>query len=114
MNLGMIIRHPDGSYLAGERFVTTGEKWTSAAVASFQKETMRLAAESIDRHPRELRDISTLTVGVNVKDLPEIKERLRELRQSILNMKTENEEADCVYQINMQVIPLTLPPQGAL
>ncbi len=114
INLKMLTRHPDGTLRATDHFVTTGEKWKSAAVVGFQKETMRLAAESIDRHASELRDISTLTVGVSVKDLPEIKDRLRELRQSILNMKTENEKVDCIYQINMQVFPLALPQEEPL
>ena len=66
-----------------------------------------MAGESLERHVKELRDISTVTVAVNHNDLEEIKERAREFRQSILQLNTEEKELDVVYQVNLQVVPLT-------
>jgi hypothetical protein len=31
----------------------------------------------------------------------------REFRRSVLQLKTDNTVADCVYQVNVQVFPLT-------
>jgi len=110
--LGLIKKDSLGRYRQAGAFITTGEKWQSAAIHSFQKETIRLAAESLDRHPKKHRDISTITVSVSHKDLDEIRERIHEFHQSILNIKNDN-PADCVYQINIQVIPLSSIEDGA-
>ena len=91
--------------------LTSGERWRSAAVKDFQKETINLSAQSLELHPKELRDISTVTVALSQKDLPEIRERIGKLRKSILTLDNEN-EPDIVFQINVQVIPLTVPLGG--
>jgi uncharacterized protein (TIGR02147 family) len=104
--LGMVKVDDDGVYRPVEAFVTSGEKWHSAAVGEFQKQTIKLSADSLDRHSRGKRDVSSLTVAMSAMDLDEIRERIRQLRQSILTLDNEN-EADTVYQINIQVIPLS-------
>jgi uncharacterized protein (TIGR02147 family) len=106
VKLGMVRRTAERVYEPVDAFVTSGEKWHSAAVADFQRETIRLSAEALDRHPRDRRDISTVTVALSAKDLPEIRERIRQLRQSILTLDNEN-QPDTVYQINIQLIPVT-------
>ncbi len=104
--IGMIKIDENGVYRPTESFVTSGEKWHSAAIRDFQKETINLSAEALELHPKEKRDISTITVALSSKDLPEIRERIRQFRQSILTLDNEN-EADTVFQINIQVFPVT-------
>jgi hypothetical protein len=55
-----------------------------------------------------VRDISTVTVAIRFGDLEEIKNRIRELRQSIMHMMSDSGDPDCVYQINFQAIPLSM------
>jgi uncharacterized protein (TIGR02147 family) len=105
-HLKLICKDENGRYCQTDRFITTSDKWKSAAIHSFQKETIRLAVESLDRHPKTIRDISTITIAVSHKDFDEIRRRIGEFRRSLLQMTNEN-EADCVYQINLQAIPLT-------
>jgi uncharacterized protein (TIGR02147 family) len=106
MKTGMIQRGKDGIYRPIDAFVTSGEKWQSSAIRDFQKETINLSAQALDRHSKEMRDISTITVALSAKDLPEIRERIRQLRQSILTLDNEN-KPDTVFQVNIQVIPVT-------
>jgi uncharacterized protein (TIGR02147 family) len=105
-HLKLIAKENDGDYKQREKFITTSDKWKSAAIHSFQKETIRLAGESLDRHPKNIRDISTITLSVSRNDFEEIKRRISDFRQSLLQMTNEN-GADCVYQINIQAIPLS-------
>ena len=105
--LGLVRPDAEGIYRLSNAMISTGEAWHSEAIHAFQMETLALARESLDRHPKELRDISTITVSISHKDLMDIRERAKEFRQSILQLKTGNEEQDVVYQINVQVIPLT-------
>lgn len=109
--IGLVRRDGDGVYRPTDAFVTSGERWQSIAIQNFQKETINLSAQSLDLHPKELRDISTVTVALSRKDLPEIRERIRQLRQSILSLENDN-EPDTVFQINIQVIPVTNPLGG--
>ncbi len=106
-DLGFIAVDKEGVYRLTDKMITTGDAWRSAAIHTFQQETLTLAREALDRHPKEVRDISTITVAVSHEDLMEIRARAKEFRQSILQMKTGNEVPDVVYQINIQVIPLT-------
>jgi uncharacterized protein (TIGR02147 family) len=106
--LGFVTKNNDKTYSIANEKISTGQKWHSAAIHSFQTETIQLAKESLDRHKKELRDISTVTVAVSHKDLEEIKLRAQEFRQSILQLQTRTGEMDVVYQVNVQVVPLTV------
>lgn len=105
--LDLIATDENGNYKPTDKIVTTGDSWRSAAIHSYQKETIELAKESLDRHPKEIRDISSITISVNHKDLEEIRRLTAEYRKSLLSMKTGNGESDAVYQVNIQVIPTT-------
>jgi len=109
--LGMIKRGDDGIFRPTDLYVTSGERWHPAAVRTFQKEAISLSAQALDTHPKETRDISTVTVALSQDDLPEISERISKLRKSIL-MLNSGKERDVVYQINVQVIPVTVPLGG--
>jgi uncharacterized protein (TIGR02147 family) len=104
--LNLIVRDEQGVYRQTDRFISTSDKWKSAAIHSFQKETIRLGGESLDRHPKEVRDISTLTIACSQRDFEEVRRRIAEFRKSLLGMKN-GMKADCVYQINIQAYPLT-------
>lgn len=104
--IGLVKRGEDGIYRPTDNFITSGQRWQSAAIHNFQKETIKLSAQSLDIHPKELRDISTVTVSLSSKDLPEIRERIRQLRKSILSLENDY-KPDTVFQINIQVIPVT-------
>jgi uncharacterized protein (TIGR02147 family) len=94
-------------YRVTDRFVTTNRQWRSLAVKAFQAETIKLALESLDRHARPRRDISTVTVSIAEKDLPTLRERIAEFRNDILKMAEASAETDSVYQLNVQLFPLS-------
>jgi uncharacterized protein (TIGR02147 family) len=104
--LNLISKNVKGVYCQTDTFITTTDKWKSAAIHSFQKETIRLAGESLDRHKKDIRDISTVTIAVSIKDFDEIRAKISDFRKSLLLMTNEN-TADCVYQVNIQAIPLS-------
>jgi uncharacterized protein (TIGR02147 family) len=87
--------------------ITTGEKWRSAAIRRYQQESIELALQSLLADPKDVRDISTVTVAVRFSDLEEIRARIKELRQSLMHLMADSGEPDCVYQINFQAFPMT-------
>jgi uncharacterized protein (TIGR02147 family) len=105
--LGMVVREKDGTYRATDQFVSSDGVTRAVAVRAFQKEMSMLAAEAIERIPKEQRDISTLTLSTSAACLEAIRERLSEVRQEIMEMVKMDGKADEVYQLNFQVFPLT-------
>jgi uncharacterized protein (TIGR02147 family) len=104
--LKLVSKDRSGVYELCDTFVTTGGSWQSLAIKDFQRETIRLAAESLDRHKKDERDISTVTVAINRKDLYELKERISEFRDSILKFVGDSEGPDGVFQLNVQLFPV--------
>ena len=104
--LDLIRKDASGIYTLSNSFITTGQSWRSLAIKEFQHETIRLADESLDRHKKEDRDISTVTVAVNKKDLKELKARIAEFRDVILKLAEESDNADSVFQLNVQLFPM--------
>lgn len=107
LSLNLIKKDSAGIYRQTDVRITTGNEWRSAAIHSFQKETISLAEESLDRVKKELRDISSITISANQEDLEQLREMAREFRNSIHQMKTGRSKSDTVFQINLQIIPLT-------
>jgi uncharacterized protein (TIGR02147 family) len=112
MRLKMVKKDASGVFRPIDAMVTSGEKWQAAAIRDFQKESILLSAQSLDQHPKEERDVSTVTITLNEKELPEIRERIRQLRQSILSLD-EDVVPDRVYQLNIQLFPVTRRTGGA-
>jgi len=107
--LGLIKKDDDtSSYFLTDAFITTGDAWKALTVRAFQKETMQLAEESLERHPKELRDISTVTIALPGDALPEIRERIAEFRKTIFTLVNEYDTVDEVYELNIQLFPLSL------
>ena len=111
--LDLIERLPSGRYCQTDKAITTGSEMKSLAVTMFQKENLRLAAESLERHDSRDRDLSTLTVGVTEKGAQHIAEEIALFRKRLIELVEKEEPVDRVYQINFQLFPLsTLPGKG--
>ena len=105
--LGFIEKHAGGSFKPTERIVTTGERWHSLAIESLQEQLIELGKGSIRRFPKERRDISTITMSISPDDFGRIKTILQECRQQILKVVHESQTAESVYQLTMQLFPMT-------
>jgi uncharacterized protein (TIGR02147 family) len=105
--LKLIKKDPDGRYRMTDGAITTGPQWNSLAITAFQEETIRLSAGSLARHPKEHRDISTVTMNINEHDFEEIREKISEFRSSIIKYVNEKQLPDRVVQLNIQLFPLS-------
>lgn len=105
--LDLISCDENGRYHLTDNAVTTGEQWHSLAISAFQEQTIRLSQESLERHDRSLRDISTITMNINSENFEEIRNRITEFRHSIIAYAGECNDPDRTYQLNIQLFPLT-------
>jgi uncharacterized protein (TIGR02147 family) len=107
VKLGLIAKEVDGNYHTTNQNLTTGWKWYSHAIESNQCDMIRLAGEAIGRFSKETRDISTVTMGIDEKALPEIREHIRQFRSSLINIANSHAGKGRVYQLNIQFFPLS-------
>ncbi len=109
LRLGLLRTNNRNALELTDTYISAGpEQIRPVAIREFQRETMKLAMESLERHPPELRDISSVSVTLNPKDLPIIRDRIKTLRESILKFSSESTGEREVFQLNMQLFPLTL------
>lgn len=108
-NLKVVTINSDGRYVQTHQLITTGKKWHSLAIQSFQEETLKLALHSLSQQPKEVRDISTLTMSLSRSSLDDIKEILEQTRKSIVQVIHESSNANTLYQFNLQLFPMTRP-----
>jgi uncharacterized protein (TIGR02147 family) len=96
----------EGRWVQSDQALTTEPEVRSLVVANFHREMIRLAAESIDRHSADERDITAVTVGVNRNRMAEIREKIAAFRKEILEMACGDEDPAEVIQVNIQAFPL--------
>jgi uncharacterized protein (TIGR02147 family) len=112
--LQLIRREDDGIWHLCQKHIRTGQQWRERTVREFQTDTMRLATEALERIPPGRRDISTMTLTLAERDLPLLRERVAEFRRDLVRLAEESDPADSVFQVNLQVFPLTeAPVRGA-
>ncbi len=106
-DMEMISEDKNNRSHATEKLLTTGEKWESIAVQHFQLEMLRLAEDALIHMPKDERDISTLTIGLSSAEFFKVKEIVRRARQEILAVAEDSTGRECVYQLNMQLFPIS-------
>ncbi|MGM0442940.1 MAG: TIGR02147 family protein [Fibrobacterota bacterium] len=107
LRLDLIKCNDAGRYILTDNAITTGESWTSIAVRKFQNETIELSRQALSRHPRDERDISSVTMNITGEELSAIKKMLRRFRSSVISYVNHVDAPTRVYQLNLQLIPLT-------
>jgi hypothetical protein len=84
-------------------------KKTSDARKRLQRSLLEKSITAIDHVPFEHRENASLTVAINKNRIPEFKEKLKEMRQSLASQFQGNGEKglDEVYQLTISFFPLT-------
>lgn len=105
--LHLIKKNSNGVYIHTHELLSTGDEWCSIAIRSFQRETLRLALRSFETHHKNIRDISTATITISNDDLKELRKATQEYRNRVLQIIDESDNPEHVYQLNIQLFPLT-------
>jgi uncharacterized protein (TIGR02147 family) len=94
-------------FVPTKNFMTSGPYVTDIGIVQYHQEFLDLAKQAIEVIPQEERDITSLTLAVN-KDLADkITMELAELRRKLIKWSVELPQKECVYQLNLQLFPLT-------
>jgi uncharacterized protein (TIGR02147 family) len=85
---------------------TTSHDVSSAALRQAHKKVLQDAADSLDEVAVELRDVTSMTMAIDPRKIPEAKARIREFRRSLSEF-LESDIRTEVYRINIQLMPVT-------
>jgi uncharacterized protein (TIGR02147 family) len=105
--LGLLVRNSDGKLQQAQALVTTGPGPLGHHVFVYHQAMLDLAKRALDHLPRTERDITSVTLCVAEADLPRVKQRLKELRQELLQLAELTSAPERVVQLNLQLFPLS-------
>ncbi|MBD3241060.1 MAG: TIGR02147 family protein [Chitinivibrionales bacterium] len=111
-DIGLVRRGSGGLYVQADNAIATDDEVRSADLASFQLHTMDMAKNALRKTPGEQRDISTLTVSMSEKNFERFKGEIQRFRKHLASLACNDQAPDGVYQINIQLFPMTRGQNG--
>lgn len=110
--LGLLVRNGHGRLKQADPLVTTGSGPLGHHVVNYHRAMISQALRALDEVPRDERDISSVTLSVGERALPELKQRISAFRAEILQMAEAYGPAERVIQLNIQLFPLSARKEG--
>ncbi len=114
LRLGLIAQEEDGRWHSVQQIITTGAQVQRHALRAYYGTCLQLAKQSMNGVIPERRNLSGLTLGVSEKTYEKMVERLAEVRQELVEMAVNDSGADRVYNLNMQLYPVSGNEHGRL
>lgn len=94
-------------FLPTKTRVSTGDEIASVAVIRYHQQLLDLAKNSLTTMNEHERDISAISFAVPSYMIEEIKEEIRIFRKKILSLTEQERRPDTVYQMAIQLFPVT-------
>lgn len=110
--LGLIERK-NNHYVTTENTLRTGDQFNNEMIIQFHYKMLELAKASIQQFTTSEREIGAVTVSLSEKNFLHLKQRLKELKEEILELSESDKDADQVFQMNLQLFPLTKKIRGS-
>ena len=108
IKIGLLKRDKDGKLMQQDASIATLPEVFSIELFNLHREWVKLAQERFPVVPPENRDYSAMTVPVPKSKVKNIKKMIADFRDEILAyLNTGDQEFEEVYQINMQMFPVT-------
>lgn len=105
LSLG-ILKLENNKLIKQVQHIYTAKEIMSKAVQEYHKKMSLLAIEEIANQDIENREYNAISFNIKKKDLPKIKETIREFSDQIVQ-EFESESADETYHLNVQLFSLT-------
>lgn len=103
-----LIYEADGVWHASDKVLSSEYQVQSVALKNYHIGMLECAVESLDKHTSAEREFQGLTLSVSKTTFMQMKNRIRTFSDELLEMAaSENVAPEEVYQINLQMFPLT-------
>lgn len=107
LKIGLLEYDKDKGLRQANGALDTPEEIQSMAVIPYHRNMINLALQYLDDGPWNLREFNGGTIPMNKETLIQLKEKIRELRKEINEMTEQLDDVTDVYQLNIQLFPLT-------
>lgn len=105
---GLVNKNKDGFYIRSDNeSISTGLDAHSFYINNYQRAVLNLAQEAINNYTRDCRQFSTLTLSLSPGGYKKFLFELQEFRHKLLTVGEEDSEEDRIYQLNIQLFPLS-------
>jgi uncharacterized protein (TIGR02147 family) len=108
--LGLLTRNENGRLVRGDVSLTTGHEVRAVVVPAYHRQMIERAGAAVDDVPPDERDISALTVCIKAASLSDLKQKIHRFREEMLNRSDSDEQPERVYQLCVQLFPLSKTP----
>lgn len=107
LKLELITYDPELGYRQASGAITVPDDTRSVAVFNYHQSMIGLAAEALSKSALEQREMNGATITIPLNKLAEIKEKIRAFRKEMNQLASSYENPDEVFQLNIQLFPLT-------
>lgn len=107
LKIGMLEKSADGKLKQAAGAVSVADNTKSVAVYNYHQAMIRLASEALRALSPDEREMNGVTISIPKDQLPLLKEKIRAFRKEINQMASSFENPDEVFQLNVQLFPLT-------
>ncbi len=106
--LGLVAHDTEGRWSLTDKHLSTGPFTDSLIVNNFVINTLDIARDAFYRFPKDQRSFSAVTLSVSEDGYMKIKAASDEFRRTVVDIVKKDSNMDRVYQMNMQLFPLTI------
>jgi len=106
IRLGLLTEE-NGSLSKTNKFLTNfSPGQTSAAHKELQRQVLTMALNALDNVPQEEKDITSMTMAINIKKLPEARKKITKFRRELCEFLEDGRQTQ-VYQLGLQLYPIS-------
>jgi uncharacterized protein (TIGR02147 family) len=107
--LELIRESAPAQWEVSDNHLSTGDAWSSLAVREFQRTMLKMAADALHIHPKENREIATLSLAIPREEISTLQEMMSDFRKQVAKWALSLNDSDCVMQFNLSCFPLSMP-----
>ena len=105
IELKMVLIDEEGTLQRSRENFRTSDDVADLSVRKAHDETLELARQSLYRDPVEARDLTSVTMAIDPKNLSMAKEKIRQFQDELAQMLATGTPTE-VYRVSMQMFPL--------
>ena len=103
----LLKKNNNGTYEQTQKAVSGSKETIPLVIRTMNQKMTELAARSIAKDPVEERNFSGVTMGIDKPTYDRITKEINLFRKKIVDIANECQKIDQVYQMNLQIFPLT-------
>jgi len=107
-----LLEEKNGKLIKTEVFVTNGDDvTTNSALKNLQRHVLQKALDAVDTVSISEKDISSITMAIDEKKIPEAKKRITKFRRELCRFLEDGEQTR-VFNLGIQLYPISKGSKG--